>query len=120
MLAFPQGRPYRGSMGGGAMSESAWRELAEHQPREVEMSLIENAMDLFTEAETVIYLEQGPESPVLKAWEELAGAFELWRSARLIGELEKAKELQARLQTAIFELRRTAHSDLKRLARGSL
>jgi hypothetical protein len=119
MLLFPQGRPYPGPIPITASSE-AWRDFYKHEPREVEHALIDAAMDLFTEAETVIYLEQGAESPVLKAWEELATAFELWRGAVLIDDSEKAKKLQGGLQNALLELRQTAHNDLKKLARGKL
>jgi hypothetical protein len=86
----------------------------------VEHALIDAAMDLFTEAETVIYLEQGESSPVLNAWKELATAFEMWRSAIRIDDLERAKTLQSELQHALLDLRQTAHSDLKKLARGKL
>lgn len=120
MRLFPKGRPYRGPLtfsAVGGMSEEAQRDWAKYNPREVEERLAEEAMDLFTEAETVIYLEQGAESPVLRAWTELADSFEFWRGAILIEDPDKAKALEPRLQATMIELRRVAHHDLKQLAR---
>ncbi len=120
MRLFPKGRPYRAPFGfsaGMPMSEQAQRDWANFNPREVEERLTEEATDLYTEGETVIYLEQGADSPVLQAWTDLADAFEFWRGAILIEEPERAKTLEPRLQTAMIELRRVAHHDLKQLAR---
>ncbi len=41
---------------------------------QVEKEMVDRAFDLFAEAEATIFLEEGPNSPVLEAWATLADA----------------------------------------------
>src|SRR6266851_9603096 len=70
---FPQGRPYPAVAQDPFLSsvsarEQDARDRARYDPMHVETAIVDRAFDLFADAESTIFLEEGPASPVLEAW----------------------------------------------------
>src|SRR5260370_1189887 len=88
------------------------RERARYDPMHVETAIVDRAFDLFAEAESTIFLEEGPNSPVLEAWATVADAYNQFRvTARDVGMGDDAAVLTYRRAVfdALEKLRAAAH-----------
>jgi hypothetical protein len=126
VIEYPQGRPYPAvpiqAVSTVSAREEDARERARYDPMHVETAIVNRAFDLFAEAESAIFLEEGPDSPVLEAWATVADAYNKFRViASEVGLADDAAVLSRRqeLLAALDKLRLAAHVDLRKLATGA-